>query len=297
MKRWVAVLLCLSALLFCACGERAAAPVTAESATTEVVAITEAPTTTEATTTRVLQPLPEGCRLVEYAEIKERLEEAKGERDPDVNKFLKNRTQSTRWSDDGRKQLVLRDNTSGEEIVLTSPYEDEPYVKYIIDGRYIVWTTYYRANNNFHGIYDIKRDRYIEVEAGGYIQGMNGGYLYAVPKNQDETLRVYRIPLDGLDKKDCLKYDVNLLKGLPEASLREHSYFYTYSDNLSPDCRYFAVQVEEGVLVFDLHVPKLVLRVPSEAIPEGLYGKCFFNNKTVYYYNENEPLALKITLP
>jgi len=291
MKKWLAVPLCLSALLFCACGGQAVAPTTAESAATETVTTSETPTAV------ALQPLPEGCRLVEYENIKERLEEAKEEKVPDVNKFLENKTRSTRWSDDGKNQLVLRDKASGEEIVLTSPYEDEPCIEYIIDERYIVWTTYYRANNNFHGIYDIKRDRYIEIEAGGYIQGMKDGYLYAVPRNQGETLCVYRIPLKGLDKKDCLKYDVNLLEGLPEASLREHSYFYTYSNNLSPDCRYFAVQVEEGVLAFDLHVPKLVLRVPNEAMPEGLYGKCFIDDKTVYYYDENEPLALEITLP
>ena len=158
MRKLLAMPLCLCILMLCACGERAVEPVTTESPSTEIATTTEAPTTT-----RILQALPEGCRLVEYEEVKECLREAREERDPDVEIFLKNKTQTTRWTDDHRIQLVLLDDDSGEEIVLTSPYEDEPYVKYVIDERYIVWTTYYRANNNHHGIYDIKRGRYIEI--------------------------------------------------------------------------------------------------------------------------------------
>ena len=292
MKKWFAALMCFGVLLLCACGENDAPGETSFATTTAEVIIA-----TEASSTRVLQPLPEGCRLVEYKEIRGRVEAARKERDPDVEDFLENKTQTTRWTDGHRIQLVLRDNPTGEEIILTSPYEDEPYMKYVINERYIVWTTYYRANNNFHGIYDIKRDRYIEIESGGYVRGMNGGYLYAIPRIQQESLCVYRIPLKDLDKKDSLEDDVNLLEGLPEAIMRDYQQIY-FSEGLSADCRYYAAHHDElGVLVFDLHVPKLVLHVPSEAIPERLYAECFTDDKTVYYYNENEPLAIEITLP
>ena len=293
MKKLFAGLLCLGLLLLCACGERAAEDVTAENTAPEVTAVTEAPTTA-----RVLQPLPEGCRFVEYDEVKEKLDKVwERQRDPSAVEFLKNKTQITRRREDGKAQLVLRDNTSGDEIVLTSPYEDEPYVKYVIDERYIVWTTYYRANNNRHGIYDMERDRYIEVEAGGLIHGMNGGYLYAIPRIQSEALRVYRIPLKGLDKKDRLEYDVDLLEGLPEAAMGEYQQIY-FSSGLSPDCRYYAANEDAmGIKVFDLHTHKLVLHVPSEAVPERLYTASFISNKTLYCYGSSEEFAIEITLP
>lgn len=110
-------------------------------------------------------------------------------------------------------------------------------------------------------------------------------------------LRVYRLPLKNLDKKDSLEDDANLLEGLPEAIMGEYQQIY-YSKGLSPDCGYYVARPDElDILVFDLQVPKLVLRVPSEAIPERLYNECFIDDKTVYYYNENEPLALEIKLP
>jgi len=298
MKRWIIAPLCLAALL-CACGERAVVPVTSESAITEVV------TTTEEPTTRVLQPLPEGCRLLsgkEKEELIERLYRGWVSDDEDLYSTLSGtKTLIQRSLSEGNEPaLVLRDEATGEKTVIAWGNFRPPTATYKIDDRYILWTEYVRGND-YHGIYDTKRMREITLDAGGYILRMYKGCLYAFqPTNYGQygPLCLYRTSLNGLDQKEHLKYEKNLLEGLPEADLGERPSIARIG--LSPDCRYYAVRAGDmGILIYDLRVPKLALHVAEEAIPDGYwtYDFNFIDDRTVYYYSENEPLAIEIKLP
>jgi hypothetical protein len=297
MKKWLAVPLCLSALLFCACGGQAVAPTTAVQITTET------PTTTEISTTRVLQPLPEGCRLVTSDEAKQKMEKAwEDQSQTDLYSTLSGtKTLFEGKMNEYEPTLILHDEATGEETVVAWGSFGYPSVSYKIDDRYVLWTEYVRGND-YNGIYDTKRMREITLNAGGYILRMKDGYLYAFPPNPDpyEPLCLYRTSLKSLDKKDHLEYDINLLEGLKEADLGEQAYV-RWCD-LSPDCRYYAVRMEKmGVLIYDLRTQKLALQIPEECIPippetyDPLPYLDFINNKTLFCHGTGN--AIEITLP
>jgi hypothetical protein len=314
MKRALLCLLAFACLW--GCGRLADAP--APKPTDEINA--EAPTTTEEQTARALQPLPENCRLLEGEEKDRIIEKIKNPeyQDSDLLQLTGKTFHSLRDEKKGPYLLIRDDKTSEETIIAWSG--SYPRVSYIIDDRHVIWTDYFRGND-FHGIYDTKRDRHIQLNAGGYINGMYEDYIYAMaPKNYwwygGTIPGVYKTSLNDLDRKDKIEHSGNLIEGLLELDWNE---CYTQAEALSPDYQYHAARTNFGLYVFDLHIPELVMHIPASAIPgnnivwrEPDYGKIhgfalcnvtFTDNNTLYLhediwnFDKAEPCAIEIKLP
>ncbi|MDR2686672.1 MAG: hypothetical protein LBB75_02890 [Oscillospiraceae bacterium] len=290
MKKW-APLLCLFALLFSACGERAVAP------TTAVQITTEAPMTTEMPTTRVLQPLPEGCRWITYDEAAQKLGKALKEYQ---ERELREKEPPKGITVYGKEaSLILRNEATGKETVIARRHNSDmfwPEVETIINGRYIIWRDNITPRSVEYGIYDIKRGREIKLDAGGYIWSIFKGFLYVIPWMPETWPTIYRISLRDLDSVDHLEHGKNLLEGLIGGGWENSK---QNSEMLSPDCRYYAVYAAgTGAFIYDLSVPKLVMHMSEDMVPNHEYHDYldmrFPDNNTLYFYNDP---TLEITLP
>ena len=300
MKR-IAPLLLTFALLFSACGQAGTVPTTVTS--TEAQSTTEAPTTTEVPTT--IEPLPGNCRLLkgdaqhatEY--FADQVYWLRG----DLTRLSATKELFTRSADEGSPQLLLRDEVTGEEIVIAAGASlGAPSVQFIIDERYIVWTDNFK-DNGFGGIYDTKRMVNISWGEGVFPLQLHENTLWfmATCFHYGGRLSLYRVSLDGLDKMKKINLGENLLEGIPEADLDCRRDVQWVA--LSPDCHYYAARgAAIGIYVFDLQKKTLALQVSAGAIPtsgdswDSLHYLDFKDSKTLCCYGD-EPYFLEITLP
>jgi len=303
MKRFALLFLALL-LLLSACGQIEPAP-TAE-ATSEFTTTTEAPTT--------IEPLPDNCQLIKDASnpaieyFDDQILWLRG----DLTRLSETKIFDIRPADDEHApQLLLRDETTGEEIVIAKGASSSaPSVQFVIDKRYIVWTDNFK-DNGYGGIYDTQRMVNISWGSdGAFPLQLHDNALWFIPTNfhYGGPLRLYRVSFNGLDKALELDLGGDLLEAIPEANLESRDLLGLA---LSPDCRYFAVRgIGFGIYIFDLQEKTLAQQIPPGAIPGsrdnpepmpclGFFASPWQNNDhtTLCCYGYLEPDVLEITLP
>jgi len=289
----------LALLLLPACGRAAREAVPETTAEIE--------RTAEVLTTTV--PLPDNCKLskgtscpaIEYFE--DQVFWLRGE----LTRLSATKELFTRSADEGPRQLLLRDETTGEEIIVAEGMF--PSVQFIIDERYVVWTDNFK-DNGFGGIYDTQRMLNISWDDGVFPLQLHDNALWFMATNfhYGGSLRLYCASLEGLHKASELDLGGNMLEAIPEADLESRNLLDVA---LSPDCRYFAVRgLEFGIYVFDMQKLVLAQQIPAGAIPgapgnpEPMPWLGFFSspwqssdNTVLCCYGYEEPDILEITLP
>ncbi|MCL2495026.1 MAG: hypothetical protein FWE98_05150 [Oscillospiraceae bacterium] len=301
MKRVLLLILALG-LALSACGRATEAP-------SEITTTTEAPTT--------IEPLPDNCQLIKNASspaieyFDDQIWWLRG----DLTRLSATKFFDTRSADDEHApQLLLRDETTGEEIVIAEGASfSAPSVQFVIDKRYVVWTDNFK-DNGYGGIYDTQRMVNITWGEGAFPVQLHENALWFEPtyyKHREAgPLTLYRVALDRLDTMEKVNLGDNMLEGIPGNDL-DFAAYALCSTALSPDCRYYAVRgIEFGIYIFDLQKKALAQQIPPGAIPGSLDNPepmpClgFFaspwqnsDHTTLCCYGYLEPDVLEITLP
>ena len=272
-------------------------------------------TTTEVPTTNI--PLPDNCQLLKdksshaieyFADQPYWLRGDRTRLSPTKELFTR-----FPWETDGAPQLLLRDEITGEELIIAEGASSSaPHVAFIIDERYIVWTDNFK-DNGFGGIYDTKRVMDISWGESAFPAWLYDNALWFEPtyyKHREAgPLILYRVPLDRLDTMDKIDFGGNMLEGIPGNDFAESHFADSYySTALSPDCRYYAVcGASIGIYIFDLQERVLVQQIPAEVIPGpalghampdlGFYASPWQNSDSTILCCYGDEDVLEITLP